>query len=55
MEKYIPFSERGNIWSDISPLPQFSEKVEILKIDYSKEADEINSYFRAILQKSEIK
>ena len=54
MNKFIPFSKRGDIWSDVCPIPQFSDKVEILKIDYSQEADEINSYFRAILHKNEI-
>ncbi len=54
MENFIPFAERGEIWKDVKPLPQFSEKVEILKIDYSQQADEINSYFRAILQSREI-
>ena len=54
MNKFIPFSKRGDEWKDICPIPQFTDKVEILRIEYSQEADEINSYFRAILQKNEI-
>jgi cephalosporin-C deacetylase-like acetyl esterase len=54
MEAFVPFAQRDDIWKDVSPVPQFSDKVEILKIDYNQEADEINSYFRAILQNSEI-
>jgi hypothetical protein len=54
METFIPFEERGQLWKDIKPVPQFSDNVEILKIDYNREADELNSYFRAILQKGEI-
>jgi hypothetical protein len=52
--KYIPFKERGELWQDIEPIPQFTDKVEILKISYSDRLREINDYFRAILQKNEI-
>jgi len=52
--KFIPFKKRGDTWLDIQPVPQFSDNVEILKIDYSDSLREINDYFRAILQKNEI-
>jgi len=52
--QFIPFKKRGDIWSDIEPVPQFSDNVEILKIDYSNDVREINDYFRAILQNNEI-
>jgi hypothetical protein len=51
--EFIPFKERGDIWKDIEPVPQFSDKVEILKIDYSDKMKEINDYFRAIIHKNE--
>lgn len=53
-QKYIPFRERGDLWSDIEPVPQFTDNVEILKINYSDRLREINDYFRAILNKNEI-
>lgn len=55
-EDYIPFEERGNgnLWKDIIPIDEFSNEVNILKIDYSDKLREINDYFRAILSKGEI-
>ena len=52
--KFIPFKKRGGKWNDLEPLPQFSEDVEILKIDYDPATKELNDYFRAILHKNEI-
>lgn len=52
--KFIRFKDRSGKWSDIEPLPQFSEDVEILKIDYDPATKELNDYFRAILHKNEI-
>lgn len=52
--QFIPFKKRGDIWTDVEPIPQFSDEVEILKIDYDPNTREINDYFRAILQKNEI-
>ena len=52
--KFIPFKERGNLWADVEPIPQFSDQVEILKIDYSEKLRQINDFFRAILHKNEI-
>jgi hypothetical protein len=52
--KFIPFKERGSLWEDIEPIPQFSDQVEILKINYSDKLRQINDYFRAILHKNEI-
>jgi protein farnesyltransferase/geranylgeranyltransferase type-1 subunit alpha len=52
--KFIPFKERGELWKDIDPVPQFTDNVEILKIDYDDKFREINDYFRAILHKNEI-
>lgn len=53
-ELFIPFKKRGNLWNDIEPVPQFSDDVEILKIQYEDKYKETNDYFRAILQKNEI-
>jgi pyocin large subunit-like protein len=53
-EKYISFKNRGDLWKDITPLDEFSNEVNILKIDYTEELKEINDYFRAILKKNEI-
>jgi hypothetical protein len=53
-QKYIPFGERGDLWKDIEPVPQFTDNVEILKINYSDRLREINDYFRAILNNNEI-
>jgi hypothetical protein len=54
MEKFIPFHKRGELWLDIIPIPQFSDKVEILKINYDDATREVNDFFRAILHKGEI-
>lgn len=53
-EHFAPFSNRGELWKDIEPVPQFSDNVEILKINYSQQYREVNDYFRAILKKNEI-
>ena len=52
--KFVPFKKRGDVWQDVEPVPQFSDEVEILKIDYDPVTREINDYFRAILQRNEI-
>ena len=52
--KFIPFAKRGDIWSDIDPMPQFSDDVDILKINYDAATKELNDYFLAILDKNEI-
>ena len=51
---FVPFLERGDIWKDLKPIPQFTENFEILKISYDKNFQEINDYFRAILHNNEI-
>lgn len=43
-----------NQWESITPLPQFSEDVKILKIRYSKEETKLMDIFRAILQTKEV-
>jgi hypothetical protein len=53
-EEFIQFKNRGTLWADIEPIPQFSDSVEILKIEYDDKTREINDYFRAILHKNEI-
>jgi hypothetical protein len=52
--QFIPFKQRDGLWDDIEPVPQFSDKVEVLKINYKDRLREINDYFRAILHKNEI-
>ncbi len=53
-QRFIPFKNRGDKWKDIEPVKQFSDNVEILKINYDDSFSEINDYFRAILNKNEI-
>jgi hypothetical protein len=53
-QKFVHFSDRGDIWKDVDRVPQFSDNVEILKIDYDDITREINDYFRAILHNKEI-
>jgi len=44
----------NELWKDIIPLEQFSDKIEILKLDYDSMSKELLDYFRAILVKHEI-
>jgi len=43
-----------NEWNNITPLPQFSDKVKVLKIRYSKQETKLMDIFRAVLQTKEI-
>ena len=53
MLSFISFKCRGNLWSDITPVPQFSPNVVILKIQYKHEYIEPMDYIRAIIIKNE--
>ena len=54
MSSFISFKDRGDLWKDITPVPQFSPNVEILKIQYKPEYIELMDYFRAIILKNEL-
>ena len=41
-------------WEDVTPVPQFSEQVKILKIKYSPNEQKLLDIFRGILQSKEI-
>lgn len=51
---FIHFKDRGDKWKDVTPVPQFSDDVEILRINYDAEYREVNDYFRAIMLTNEI-
>lgn len=53
-KNFIHFIDRGEEWKDLKPIPQFSEKVEIIKIQFNKCYQEIMDYFRGILAINEI-
>ena len=54
MSSFISFKDRGDLWNDITPVPQFSPNVEILKIQYKTEYIELMDYFRANIFKNEL-
>lgn len=43
-----------NKWSSFKKVPQFSDNVEILKIEYKEKYNELNDYFRGVLQQGSI-
>lgn len=53
-DEFVHFKDRGDLWLDIIPIDEFSNEINILKIDYTDSIREINDYFRAILNKNEI-
>jgi protein farnesyltransferase/geranylgeranyltransferase type-1 subunit alpha len=55
METNISLNEDFmNQWGDVTPVPQFSDKVEILKIKYSKKEKTLLDIFRGVLQTKEL-
>ena len=53
-EEYIPLKNHLDLWNDITPIEQFSEKIDILRINYQKDYEQLMKYFRGILAKKEI-
>ena len=52
---FIPFEKRYGQWDDLVPIPQYEEGLApICAIHYSKDYEEVNDYFRAILKKQEV-
>ena len=47
-------NDSENKYKDVTPVPQFSDKVEILKIKYSKKEREIMDTFRGFLKTKEL-
>ena len=50
-QEYIPLKNHLDLWNDITPIEQFSEKIDILLINYPKDYELLMKYFRGILEK----
>ena len=53
-DKASPSKGSEDNFDDVTPVPQFSDKVELLKIKYSKKEIEIMDIFRGLLQTKEL-
>ncbi len=51
---FVPFKNRGPMWSDVIPIPQFSNSVKVMQMETDPKYNEIMSTFRYILAKNEI-
>ena len=47
-------NSENSLFNDITPIEQFSDKIDILKLDDNSKSNQIMNYFRAILVKHEI-
>jgi len=49
IKMFVPFKQRGNLWDDVEPIPQYDEKAApIAPIPYTPQYEEVLGYFRAI-------
>lgn len=53
-EKQNVINFKTDEWKDVTPIPQFSDNVQVLRIQYPEEYDITLNYFRGILDKQEL-
>ena len=53
-QEFIPLKYHLDLWNDITPIEQFTEKIDILLINYQKDYEQLMKYFRGIIEKKEI-
>ena len=53
-QEFIPLKYHLDLWNDITPIEQFTEKIDILPINYQKDYEQLMKYFRGIIAKKEI-